>query len=137
MGLILDTSILVRQERDGTPLHGILSTLASRFNETDIAISVVTLAELNHGVYRASSVPIAERRRAFLARVSSRLAVQPLTASIALEVGRIEGEQAARGIAIEFEDLVIGATALAMSFSVVTFNLRHFNRIPGLSVLTL
>jgi tRNA(fMet)-specific endonuclease VapC len=63
------------------------------------------------------------------------MAVHPVTAEIAELAGRIEGEQAARGISIAFEDLLIGATALHMNYAVVTLNVRHFQLIPGLSVL--
>jgi predicted nucleic acid-binding protein len=48
--------------------------------------------------------------------------------------GRIEGEQASRGISIGFEDLAIGAMALAFGFSVVTYNIKHFELIPGLNI---
>jgi predicted nucleic acid-binding protein len=62
--------------------------------------------------------------------------VHPLTLAIAELAGRIEGEQAARGIRIAFEDLVIGATAVHLGFDLATLNVRHFERIPGLTVVT-
>jgi tRNA(fMet)-specific endonuclease VapC len=63
------------------------------------------------------------------------MAVVPVSAEIAELEGRIEGEQAALGISIAFEDLLIGATALHMNYAVVTLNLRHFQIIPSLSVV--
>jgi tRNA(fMet)-specific endonuclease VapC len=60
------------------------------------------------------------------------MAVVPVSAEIAELEGRIEGEQAALGISIAFEDLLIGATALHMNYAVVTLNLRHFQIIPQL-----
>ena len=63
------------------------------------------------------------------------MAVYPVTAEIAELAGRIEGEQASRGVSIAFEDLLIGATALHLGYAVVTLNVRHFQRIPGLSVV--
>jgi tRNA(fMet)-specific endonuclease VapC len=65
------------------------------------------------------------------------LIVLPLTLGIAELAGRIEGEQAARGVSISIEDLIIGATALHLSFDVVTLNLRHFGAIPGLKIVSL
>jgi predicted nucleic acid-binding protein len=50
-------------------------------------------------------------------------------------LGRIEGQQATQGIAIAFEDLVIGVTALQLGFDVATLNVRHFQLIPGLKVV--
>ena len=63
--------------------------------------------------------------------------VHSITCPIAQFAGRIEGEQAARGIAISFEDLLIGATALHLGFGVATLNVRHFERIPGLKIVPL
>jgi predicted nucleic acid-binding protein len=41
------------------------------------------------------------------------------------------GRQAARGIAIGFEDPAIGVTALQLDFGVATLNVRHFERSPA------
>jgi tRNA(fMet)-specific endonuclease VapC len=47
----------------------------------------------------------------------------------------LEGEQAARGVSIAFEDLLIGATALHLGYDVLTLKARHFQLIPDLSVV--
>jgi tRNA(fMet)-specific endonuclease VapC len=49
--------------------------------------------------------------------------------------GEIDGEQQSQGIVIPFGDLLIGATALSLGFSMLTANLRHFQKIPGLTVV--
>ena len=38
-------------------------------------------------------------------------------------------------MSIAFEDLLIAATALQLGFDVATGNVRHFEHIPGLSVI--
>ncbi len=38
---------------------------------------------------------------------------------------------------VPFGDLLIGATALSLGFSVLTVNLRHFRFIPDLQILQL
>jgi predicted nucleic acid-binding protein len=58
-----------------------------------------------------------------------------VTVEIAELSGRIEGEQAARGVRIAFEDLLIDATALHLGFELTTLNIRDFQNIPGLSVV--
>ena len=55
----------------------------------------------------------------------------------ALLAGRLDGEQQSRGVTIPFVDLLIGATALELGYSLLTVNLRHFRMIPGLSVMQL
>jgi predicted nucleic acid-binding protein len=62
------------------------------------------------------------------------VAVHPPTLEIARLAGRIHGEQMGRGSGIDFPDLIIGATALHLSFGVVTLNVKHFQTIPDFSV---
>ena len=77
------------------------------------------------------------RRRAFVDELRVGLTVYPYTAETAMLAGRIDGEQAAKGVIIPYADLLIGATALSLGFSVLTTNLRHFAQIPGLHVISL
>ena len=65
------------------------------------------------------------------------LEVLPYTRSTAFLAGKISGEQRALGITIPSMDLLIGATALEIGYSLVTVNLRHFQLIPGLTVIAL
>jgi tRNA(fMet)-specific endonuclease VapC len=60
--------------------------------------------------------------------------VHPVTVETARIAGRIEGDQAAHGVTIAFEDLLIAATALQLDFGVATSNVRHFEQIPSLKV---
>ncbi len=63
------------------------------------------------------------------------LTVYPYTKEAAMLAGKLDGEQQEKGVVIPFGDLLIGATALSLGFSVLTANLRHFQRIPGLAVI--
>jgi tRNA(fMet)-specific endonuclease VapC len=56
---------------------------------------------------------------------------------VARLAGRIHGEQMGQGVSIDFPDLIIGATALHLGFDVVTLNEKHFQKIPGLKIVTL
>jgi tRNA(fMet)-specific endonuclease VapC len=78
-----------------------------RIGEVDSALSVVTIVELTHGIYRAKSEADRERRRAFSEELRRDMVVHPVTMEIAELAGRIEGEQAIRGVSIAFEDLPI------------------------------
>lgn len=137
MGLILDTSILIASERRGDSVEDILEQARATHGESDIALSAISVVELTHGIHRARTEAERERRSIFVEDAFHDLIVHPVTLEIARLAGRIEGEQAARSIAIAFEDLVIGATALHLSFDVATLNVRHFERIPGLKVVAL
>ena len=135
MGLILDTSILIASERRGQAVEDLLHHVRVIHGDIDVALSVVSVVELTHGIYRARTEADRARRRAFAEGAFHDLIVHPVTLEIAQLAGRIEGEQAAQGNVIAFEDLVIGATALHLGFTVATLNVRHFERIPNLQMV--
>jgi predicted nucleic acid-binding protein len=135
MGLILDSSLLIDGERRGQRVWDILERLRATQGETENALSAITVVELTHGIYRAKSETDRERRRAFVEELSQAIPVHGVTLEIAQLAGRIEGEQAAKGVVIALPDLLIGVTALHLGYSVATLNVRHFRLIPGLSVV--
>jgi predicted nucleic acid-binding protein len=90
-----------------------------------------------HGLYRAKTPALRSRRQSFLDEVLTDLTVYPYTRETAILAGKIDGEQQNQGVVIPFADLLIGATALSLGFFVLTANLRHFQKIPGLSVVRL
>ena len=135
MGLILDTSVLIAGERRGISVLQILDAVKNLQGTQPIELSVITVMELTHGIYRAKSAAQAERRRDFVDEVKAIFAVHDFTSPIATLAGRIEGEQAAVGNSIAFQDLIIGATALSLQFGVLTANTKHFMLVPSLAVV--
>ena len=133
LGLILDSSVIIEAERKGHSVEQLLEYLKELFGEVEIALCPVTVAELVHGVYRANTPQIRERRRAFIDELKRHVPVHPVTEETAEIVGQISGEQAAKGLRLPFDDLAIGAAALEQSYA-VGLNVRHFERIPGLVV---
>jgi len=113
----------------------ILEQVQASQGEIEIGLSVVSVAELVHGAYRAKTQAQQQGRLAFIERLCLDVPVHPVTIDIARLAGRIEGQQEAKGIRVAFEDLLIGATALYLDYAVATFNLSHFQNIPGLSVV--
>jgi tRNA(fMet)-specific endonuclease VapC len=136
VGLILDPSVLIAGERRGHTVRQILEQIEASHGEVDIGLSVVTIAELIHGAYRAKADTDKQRRLTFIDRLCSDVPVHPVTAEMARVVGQIEGERAAKGMVIPFEDLVIGVTTLQLGFDVATLNVRHFQLIPTLKVVS-
>ncbi len=116
MGLILDTRVIVRAERRGHSVAEILAQIRETHGETEVGISVVTIAELTHGVERSKLEAQRQRSQAFVDDVLATLTVYPVTAEIAQRVGVISGQEAVRGVTLPFEDLLIGDTAFAIRF---------------------
>jgi len=137
VGLILDSSVLIAAERQGHSVLQILEQIKASRGEIDIGLSVVTIVELMLGAYRAKNDALRNRRLSFIDSLCQAMPVYPVTLEIARLVGRIEGEQAGQGIAMTFEDLAIGVTALRLGFDVATLNLRHFSLIPGLNLVSI
>jgi len=135
MGLILDSSVLVSAERQGQNARQILTAIAAKTGDIEIAISVVTLIELAHGVARADTKERKTMRRQFLQELQTVVPVYPVTAALAVRAGEIDGEHQARGIRLALSDLLIGVTALQLGYGVGTGNVRHFRMLTGLSVV--
>lgn len=137
MGLILDSSVLIASERRGETVKQVVERVRTAYGNQESALSVISVMELTHGIYRAKTDADRARRKAFSDELSRDMIVHPVSFGIAQLAGRIEGEQAAKGVSIAMEDLIIGTTALYFGFDVVTHNVRHFRLIPGLNVLQL
>jgi predicted nucleic acid-binding protein len=134
VGIILDSSVIITAERRGHSVRQFLEEVHAQQGEIEIGLSVVSVAELVHGAYRAKTPAQQHGRLTFIERLCQDVPVHPVTLEIARLAGRIEGQEEAKGIRVAFEDLLIGATALYLGYAVATFNLRHFQNIPGLSV---
>lgn len=137
MGLILDSSVLIAAERKGQNARHALTGIAARAAGEDVAVSVITLIELSHGVARANTPERTAARRQFLNELMAAVPVHPVTVQVALRAGQIDGENTAQGVRVALSDLLIGVTALELGYRVATSNVRHFQMIPGLGIVSL
>jgi predicted nucleic acid-binding protein len=97
MGLILDSSVLIAAERKGQNARQTLRTISEKTDNTDIGLSVITVIELAHGAARADSVERAALRGRFIDELLTAIPVYPITISLALRAGQIDGENTAKG----------------------------------------
>ncbi len=137
MGLILDSSVIIDAERRRETIERLLERVLHVAGDQEAALSAVGLTELAHGIYRAPTPELRIRRQIFLDELLTDLTVYPYTKQTAMLAGKLDGEQQNQGVVIPFPDLLIGATALSLGYSVLTANVRHFQMIPGLSVVRL
>ena len=98
---------------------------------SEIAISVITLAELEFGNVKSSN-PLKNRLAmlAFLAGIT----VLPLEENVVFSYGRIRYKLEKQGIQIGGNDLLIATHALSLGLILVTSNTREFSRIEELQV---
>ena len=131
---MLDSTAAVTAERQGKNARQLLEAVALETGDEEIAVSVLTVLELAHGITRADTPERRERRQRFLDDLLTGVPIQPITVPIALRAGQIDGQSQAKGVSIPLSDLLIGASALELGYSVGTANIRHFQLIPSLNV---
>ncbi|MBI4499236.1 MAG: PIN domain-containing protein [Chloroflexi bacterium] len=129
--LIIDSSALIALERSG---RSVAATLEAALADESAAIASITVSELLAGVYRADSQERRLRRSAVIQAVVERLLVLPFDLRAARVHAEIWAQLTSAGQRIGSHDMIIAATALAYGYEVVTYNLREFQRVPGLTV---
>lgn len=100
-------------------------------NTGRMAISSITLAELMHGVEKSSKPPT---NLAVVEDFCSRLEVLPYGPKAAQHYGSIRSALELRGQTIGINDLHIAAHARSEGLTLVTNNLREFDRVYALQV---
>lgn len=129
----LDTTFLVdllRETRRGPgPATALLATLADQ----ELAISVHALCELHAGAELSNNPP---RERQMIQRICSALSLRSADADLAPVYGHILARLQKPGRSLATMDLLIAAAALLDEAPLVTRNLAHFQRVPGLEVRT-
>ena len=97
--------------------------------QQELAISVLTRAELRFG---QAAMAEGDRRRGLIDQFLMQLPTLPWTEQAADHYGHIRDEHRRRGTPIGELDTQMAAHALAEDLTLVTHNLRHFERVPGL-----
>jgi tRNA(fMet)-specific endonuclease VapC len=128
VAVLIDTDLLIDLEQGSDAVERLLG-------EEDRAISVITVSELLHGVLRAHGAT-RTRRQAFVEHLLAGLQAIPITEPVARIHADVWSGLADRGELIGAHDLWIAATAIAHGLAIATRNTPHFDRIPGLRVIT-
>lgn len=106
-------------------------TLFQKLATDPMAVSAVAYGEVYEGVYYGRNRHQVERAfHQFMRGVT----VIPMTRPIAHQYGIIRGNLRRRGLTIGDPDIMIAATALHHSLTLVTQNLRHFQHVTGLTL---
>jgi predicted nucleic acid-binding protein len=123
---IADTSIFIAQET-GRELGDL---------PEEIAVSVITAAELELGVLRATEPNARAIRLSTLSRVQATYPLLPIDAETASCFARIASAERSRGRRLRRHDTWIAATALRHGVSIVTqdADFSSFDEVPVLRV---
>lgn len=125
-GLVLDTDVLVSDLRGKTSLLRVLE------GEKDLATTVVNAFELFHGAYKSR-----ERSTNLSAAkgILASLKLLLLDLGIAERAGEVLAQAQKSRENLEIRDLLVGCIAREEGFSILTYNTKHFQKIPGLELV--
>ena len=124
-----DTDVLSAVLKRDPPLH-LIRRLAQVPAEEQFTTSV-TLGELLYGAAKRDSPQLVERIRELILRAA---AVLPFDSSAAEVYGRLRARLETEGRRLDEPDLRIASIALSRRLTLVTGNVRHFSRVPDLTV---
>ena len=95
----------------------------------DVCISSVTYAELVHGVEKSAAK---ERNRIALTLLLSNIEIMSFDTKAAEEYGKVRADLENRGEVIGPLDLMIAGHAKSLNCTLVTNNIKEFQRVKGL-----
>jgi tRNA(fMet)-specific endonuclease VapC len=98
---------------------------------TDMAISIITVAELQFGAFNSSKIDKNMERVKYLKDIMKTI---NLNTSITEEYARIKAQLRKSGCLIDDFDILTGSTAIVNNLILVTNNEQHFNRIDNLTI---
>ena len=96
-----------------------------------IKISVVTLMELYYGAYKSQKI---ESNLAKIKTLENSLEIVPLDKESAEVFGIYKSKLEKMGTPLDDFDLILASCALARNMTLVSNNIRHFERIEGLKL---
>ena len=130
MGVVIDTGVFIRWERDG----GIIDF--SRWSSLgEPCISVITESELKVGIHRANTEDRRVRRSLFVSTLLANVVVLPIDSKVADIHAGIVAALSQNGTTIGPHDNWIAATALKFNYELLTTNVIEFGRVPNLRVI--
>lgn len=128
MNYMLDIDICVSLIRQNSPL---LFEKIRSFELGDLGVSVITVAELQYGVHKSQRP---EQARKALLKTLESFEIVDFNINAALAYGRIRTDLEKSGQRIGPYDLLIAAHAKTLGVTLVTGNVREFNRVADLAV---
>ncbi|MFP3043351.1 PIN domain-containing protein [Treponema primitia] len=101
----------------------------NQVSDQDMAIAIITLAELQFGAYNSNQIQNNLKRIEYL---RSKIKVINLTPEITEKYAAIKSSLRKSGTIIDDFDILIGSSALVNDLRLVTNNQQHFQRISKL-----
>lgn len=130
MAIIIDADVIIGGEKGA---FDVARWLNSRSDE-QFEIAAITVAELWHGVERATTTH-RSARQSYVRAILDVLPIVPYTEQTAYEHAKLWAQLESSGKMIGAYDLILAATALERESGLATFNKRHFANVKGLRLI--
>ena len=127
MKYMLDTNMCIYAQKNN---ESILTKIKDNY-EDGLAISSITLAELEYGVQNSSNP---EKNTVALLKFLTIVDVLPFDSGAAEQYGSISADLKRKGTPIGPMDTLIAAHAKSEELTIVTHNVREFERVIGLKI---
>ena len=127
---IFDTDIYTNVMRK-VPSETLLNRL-KKLPRRDQFTTTITIAEVYYGVMKASNRP--RLLKLFEDVLLPRATILPFDSSAAKKYGEIRNFLEKQGTPLAHADLQIASITLSMNMTLITGNLKHFQRVPKLTV---
>lgn len=128
--IVLDTSVMVAHLRGGRKESGLITWLQQDYR---LATTIVNAFELYYGAYRSANIKInLAATKGFLETIE----ILQLDERSAERSGKVMADLESAGKGVNPRDVFTGCIALESGYAVLTSNLRHFDCIPDLVVLS-
>lgn len=126
MRYMLDTNIYIIKNKAKKVIIEL-----KRHKPSEICVSAINYAELTHGVEKSMAV---EKNRLALALLFSNIEVLNFDIKAAIHYGKIRAYLEKQGTPIGPLDMMIAAHAMSLGYTVVTNNIKEFERVPDLKL---
>ncbi|MBM4402296.1 MAG: type II toxin-antitoxin system VapC family toxin [Candidatus Cloacimonetes bacterium] len=127
--LLIDSDILIDHFEGREPNASLLDKILYGHN---CFISVINLYEVSYGIYYQKLSK--DEKEDKIKGILQEWEILPLDNAAVLEAASFMVELRKKGKPIEIRDALIGGICLANNLGIVTGNVSHFKRIPGLKV---
>ena len=126
---ILDADIIISYFRKIQQAVSVINNLKD--NNTTLKTTVITVRELYKGAYLSTKV---DKNKQIIEDFLKNVEILSLTTKDIIEYARISANLSKKGEIIGYFDELIGSIAIARNETLITRNIRHYNRISNLSL---
>lgn len=128
MNYLLDTNICIYWLNGEEAIKDKIINLS---NNDDIGISIITLSELQFGAYNSKNV---NKNLKKIEEFKDNIQIYNINQNCTREYAKIKAKLRKEGKILDDFDILIGATAIINTLTLVTNNEKHFSRMDNLNV---